>query len=58
VVDVVLPSPPKYDVSHLPGFTIDAPDFTLEIDDLSAFYFNAVTLKSTNSPITVQVSHL
>lgn len=54
VVDVVLPSPPKYDVSHLPGFTIDAPDFTLEIDDLSAFYFNAVTLKSTNSPITVQ----
>jgi hypothetical protein len=39
---------------HLPGFAIDAPEFALEIDDLSAFYFNAVTLKSTNSPITVQ----
>ncbi|KAF8267037.1 hypothetical protein EI94DRAFT_1786630 [Lactarius quietus] len=41
-------------VSHLPGFTIDVPEFALEVDDLSAFDFDSVTLKSTNSPITVK----
>jgi len=41
-------------VSHLPRFTIDVPEFALEVDDLSAFDFDSVTLKSTNSPITVK----
>ena len=55
VLDVTLPSP-KHGVSHLPGFTIDVPEFALEIDDLAAFDFDAVTLKSTNSPIIAEVS--
>jgi hypothetical protein len=57
VINVTLPSP-RYGVSHLPGLTIDVPEFALEVDDLSAFDFDALTLKSTNSPITVEVSHL
>jgi hypothetical protein len=43
-------------VWHLPSLTIDVSEFALEIDDLSAFDFDAITLKSTNSPITVKVS--
>ena len=45
-------------MSHLPGFTVDVPDFELEVDDLSAFDFDVINLKSTNNPITVKVNHI
>ena len=57
VINVTLPSP-THGVSHLPGLTIDMPEFALDVDDLSAFDFDALTLRSTNSPITVKVSHI
>lgn len=57
IVNVTFPSP-TYGVWHLPDFTIDVPEFALEVDDLSAFDFDAFTLKSTNSPITVKVSRI
>jgi len=53
VINVTLPSP-MHGVSHLPGFTIDVPEFALEVDDLSTFDFDALTLKSTNNPINVK----
>ena len=57
VVNVTFPSPTS-GVWHLPDFTINMPEFALEIDDLSAFDFDAFTLKSTNNPITVKVSRI
>ena len=54
VVNVTFPSP-TCGASHLPGFTINVPDFALEVDDLSAFDFDTFTLKSTNNPITIKV---
>ena len=58
---MLLPHPaclPKYRVSRLQGFTIDVPEFALEIIDLAAFRFDAVMLKSMDSPIIAGVSRI
>jgi len=53
VIEVQLPT--SRDVVHyLPSFEAELPNFALNMDDISAFRFGDVSLKSTNSHIKVR----
>jgi len=53
VIKVELPAR-RGAVRYLPSFEADLPRFTLDMDDISAFRFGDVNLKSTNSHIKVR----
>jgi hypothetical protein len=52
VVEVKLP---RGAVRYIPSFAADLPMFSLDMDDMSAFRFGDVILKSTNNHIKVRV---
>jgi hypothetical protein len=54
VIEVELPAS-REAVRYLPSFEADLPSFALDMDDISAFRFGDVSLKSTNSHIKVRV---
>jgi hypothetical protein len=57
VVDVTFPSQsPGYGIRHVPPFVLDFPRFALDVDNLSGCSFRSLVLKSTNRPISVNVS--
>jgi hypothetical protein len=53
VIEVELPAS-REAVRYLPSFEADLPSFALDMDDISAFRFGDVSLKSTNSHIKVR----
>jgi hypothetical protein len=53
VVEVELPAS-RGEVRYIPSFEADLPNFTLDFDDISAFRFGDVSLRSTNSHINVR----
>jgi len=53
VVEVELP-PSRGAVRYLPSFRADLPMFTFALDDLSAFHFGNLALKSSNNAINVE----
>lgn len=55
VVDVTFPSPSQ-GIRHLPSFTLAFPRFVLDVDHLSGYNFRSLVLKSTNRPVSVNVS--
>lgn len=57
VIEVELPAS-RGAVRYLPSFEADLPRFALNMDDISAFRFGDVSLKSTNKHINVRVSIL
>ena len=57
VVDVTFPSPsPSHGIRHVPSFALDFPRFVLDVDNLSGYSFRSLALKSTNRPVSVNVS--
>jgi len=54
VVEVELPAS-RGAVRYIPSFQADLPMFALDMDDMSAFRFGNVSLRSTNSHIEVRV---
>jgi hypothetical protein len=57
VVEVELPAS-RGEVRYIPSFEADLPMFALDMDNLSAFRFGDVSLRSTNSHIKVRVIDL
>lgn len=55
VVDVMFPSP-SHGIRHVPSFALDFPRFALDVDNLPGYSFSSFALKSTNRPISVNVS--
>jgi hypothetical protein len=55
VVDVTFPSP-SHGIRHVPSFALDFPRFVLDVDNLSGYSFRSLVLKSTNRPVSVNVS--
>jgi hypothetical protein len=55
VVDVTFPKSPGHGMRDVSTFAIDTPKFALHVDDLSTYRFGSLALKSTNSPIIVNV---
>ena len=56
-VDVTFPNPsPSHGIRHIPSFALDLSRFVLDVDNLSGYSFRSLVLKSTNSPISVNVS--
>ena len=57
VVDVTFPSPsPSHGIRHVPSFALDFRRFVLNVDNLSGYSFRSFVLKSTNGPVSVNVS--
>jgi hypothetical protein len=55
IVDVTFPKTPGHGIRDVSTFAIDTPKFALHVDDLTTSRFGSLVLKSTNSPITVNV---
>lgn len=56
MVEVELPA--SHGVRYIPSFEANLPMFALDLDDISAFRFGDVSLRSTNSHIKVRVISL
>jgi len=54
VIKVELPSS-HGSIRYIPSFHVDLPMFALTMDDLSAFCFGDIALRSSNSPIKAEV---
>jgi hypothetical protein len=57
VVDVTFPSPSSsHGIRHVPSFVLDFRRFVLDVDNLSGYSFRTLALKSSNRPVSVNVS--